>query len=140
MKNPLYATVEVAFFSGSTRNKQKKHQQLLLRVTWKPSWTFENGSELNASFGWVTRLKQQSRISETAVQGERPSTSDAPTSTFHTHFWKYLLEGNLKPDQIYYNRRQQHLVVWWPTKPLTSRLPEPSRVRRENILGIPSTD
>jgi len=86
MKNPLYANVEVAFFSDSTRNKQKKHQQLLLRVKWKPSWTFENGSEFNASFGWVTRLKQQSRISETAVQGQRPSASDAATSTFHTHF------------------------------------------------------
>ena len=86
MKNPLYINVEVVFFSGSTRNKQKKHQQLLLHVNWKPSWTFENGSELNASFRWVARLKQQSRISETAIQGERPSASDAATSTFHTYF------------------------------------------------------
>jgi len=33
--------------------------------------------------------------------------------------------------EIYFNRGQQRQVLWRPAKPLTSRLPEPSRARRE---------
>ena len=36
------------------------------------------------------------------------------------------------------NRGQQRLLVWRPAKPLTSRLPEPYRARRENILRVSS--
>jgi len=91
---------------------RKVNQILLITIQKKDQWYVSNRSKI-----WKL-LKPTTKI----VHNDIIHISHTDEYYINLLEWDAMQSGKYVPVLLYCNRGQQHLLVWWPTKPLTSRL------------------